>query len=101
MNGAGNAALTAASRRLRWPAIAACRSAGSVASSSVKHGPKAADHLRRVGVTDDLGQGKHQQAVEVAELPLDPDCTAGVNPQAGRIQPVPVMPRRSLRRSMA
>ena len=33
-NGAGSAALTAASSRLRWPAMAACRSAGSVDSSS-------------------------------------------------------------------
>ena len=33
-NGAGSAALIAASSRLRWRAMAACRSAGSVASSS-------------------------------------------------------------------
>ena len=33
-NGAGSAALTAASSRLRWAAMAACRSAGSVDSSS-------------------------------------------------------------------
>jgi len=34
VNGAGSAALTAASSRLRWLAMAACRSAGSVDSSS-------------------------------------------------------------------
>jgi hypothetical protein len=34
VNGAGSAALIAASSRLRWRAMAACRSAGSVASSS-------------------------------------------------------------------
>jgi hypothetical protein len=33
-NGAGSAALTAAVSRLRWPAMAACRSGGSVDSSS-------------------------------------------------------------------
>jgi hypothetical protein len=33
-NGAGSAALTAASSRVRWPPMAACRSAGSVVSSS-------------------------------------------------------------------
>ena len=47
---------------------------------------EAADHLRRVGaIADDLGQGKHEQAIEVPQLPLDPYRAAGINPQAGRI----------------
>ena len=55
----------------------------------IEHGVKAADHLRRVGaIADDLGQGKHEQAVEVPQLPLDPYRAAGINPQAGRIESV-------------
>ena len=69
--------------------MAACRSAGSVDSSSSSIRVKAPDHLRRVGaVTDDLGQGEHEQTVEVPQLPLDPDRTAGIHPQAGRVEPV-------------
>src|SRR5262249_598074 len=50
---------------------------------------KAPDHLGRIGaVADDLGQGQHEEFVEVPQLPLDPHCPAGIHPQTGRIEPV-------------
>ena len=88
MNGAGNAAPAAASSRLRWRPIAACRSAGSVDSEFVEHPAQPPDHLRRVGtVTDDLSQREHEQGVEVPQLALEPHRAAGIHPQAGRVGP--------------
>src|SRR5689334_22144874 len=49
---------------------------------------EAPDHLRRVGaVPDDLGQREHQQSVKGAQLPLEPDRSAGIHSQAGRVEP--------------
>jgi hypothetical protein len=49
---------------------------------------KTPHHLRRVGaVPDDLGQREHQQSVKVSQLTLEPDRSAEIHPQAGRVEP--------------
>ena len=54
----------------------------------VEHPAQAPHHLRRVrAVADDLGEGQHEQSLEVPQLPLDPYRTAGIYAQAGRIEP--------------
>ncbi len=63
---------------------------GERALEFIEYFEQAAHDLRRAGtVTNDLGQGQNEQAVEAPQLLLDPDRPRGVDAEAGRIGPGP------------
>ena len=63
---------------------------GERALEFIQYFEKAAHYLRRAGtITNDLGQGQNEQAVEVPQFLLDSHRTLGVDQEAGRIGPGP------------